>query len=214
MFVNRSTFTEDEVTCILEKSIGSVKAAAIFDLYPTTSGANNRDVLVTILTDIMFACGAAEFAAALAAAGSPTWVYEFMRHPQCAFASLPGAAHAFELPYVFDNIVAGVQVNKRQNTSCVIAPADIELARTVSSLWGSFARNGEAVGAWPRFESPKQEVAKLDVGASVNAIDTDSGYRRRQCQELEDHGIVFQDGIAILTVAGSSQQCTSERVYV
>jgi para-nitrobenzyl esterase len=186
----------------VESAVSPSRAAAALDLYPLTPGADNRAVLVSLMTDIAFTCPAHKLAAAVARAGSPTWVYDFMRHPSCTppHAHDPGAAHSFEISYVFDNIaemtaLANAQPNAR---TCVLATEDLALAKTVSSLWGAFARDRKAVASWPQYAPLRQQVAKLDIGLELDAVDTDSGYRRRQCQVLDQVGLVFEDFLAML----------------
>ena len=55
--------------------------------------------------------GSTEDLSVLPPAGAPTWAYEFRRHPSCSggfgsgpFPTKPGAAHTYELAYVFDDI--------------------------------------------------------------------------------------------------------------
>ena len=208
-FIADSTFTAKQARCTVEQAVGPNKSAAVLALYPTTPGSDNRDVLVSITTDAMFSCPARKLASAIAATGTPTWGYEFRRHPSCAgFGAVPGAAHGYEIPYVFDDIADLVaQENAwlsahfpRRGKPCVLAAEDVDLATTVSSLWGTFGRQLTfQSNVWPLFVPPKEVVVKLDVGSVTSALDTDSGYRRRQCQAMEQLSFGFTDAINMLT---------------
>ena len=73
--------------------------------------------------------GSTEDLSVLSPAGAPTWAYEFRRHPSCSggfgsgpFPTKPGAAHTYELAYVFDDIadvVARANARSSNGTSDV-----------------------------------------------------------------------------------------------
>ena len=79
---------------------------------------------------------------------------------------------------------------------CLLASEDLSLARAISSLWGAFGWNHSfSPSAWPQFAPPRELAAQLDLGAVPGALDTDSGYRRRQCEALERLGLVGADDV-------------------
>jgi para-nitrobenzyl esterase len=115
-------------------------------------------------TDSTFSCNGANVSARIAAQGSPVWMYEFRDQTSPPLVgrfggkyvlSLPqGAAHASELPYVFNMIDLG-------------SPDRQALKDTVTGYWASFARSGDPNGdgrpAWPKYQSA--HIQALDVPA-------------------------------------------------
>ena len=115
-------------------------------------------------TDSTFSCNGANVSARIAAQGTPVWMYEFRDQTSPPLVgrfggkyvlSLPqGAAHASELPYVFNMVELG--------------SADRQaLKDTMAGYWASFARTGDPNGpgrpAWPGFRTG--HIQALDVTA-------------------------------------------------
>jgi para-nitrobenzyl esterase len=105
-------------------------------------GANAGDVLCALITDRFFRVPA--FAAAearLAAAGpAPTYLYEF-GWPSPVLGL--GAAHAVEIPFVFDNLTAGADL---------LGPdAPAKLAADMHATWIRFASTGDP--GWQPFDA-------------------------------------------------------------
>jgi para-nitrobenzyl esterase len=115
-------------------------------------------------TDSTFSCNGINVSARVAAQGSPVWMYEFRDQSSPPLVgrfggkyvlSLPqGAAHASELPYVFNMVDLG-------------SPDRQALKDTMSGYWASFARTGDPNGAgrpaWPAFREGR--IQGLDVTA-------------------------------------------------
>ncbi len=99
-----------------------------------------------------------------AAGGTPavfvyTFAYRVPMPSDTAFPGRPMAAHGFELPFVFD-IADRVSLAGRD-------PARIALARTMSSAWVAFARDGvpgpiEGL-TWPSFDPQRRSAVIFDV---------------------------------------------------
>ena len=73
-------------------------------------------------------------------------------------------------------------------------------------LWGSFAREGKAVQGWPTYEKAKQAVVKLDLGLDQSLLDVEGGYRRGQCQLLDQVGAGMPNAVWHELI-GSIQPC-------
>jgi para-nitrobenzyl esterase len=118
-------------------------------------------------TDTRFRCPAVAQALAYAAAGRPTWQYQF-EHP------LPGkeaTAHSSELGFIF-----GTFGNAK------LQPQDVQLSEQVRGYWTNFARTGDPNGpglpAWPKFTTAEgQYQAFTDSGAGTKA-----NLRRNFCE--------------------------------
>jgi len=82
-----------------------------------------------------------------------TWVFEF-EWQSPAFDGQLGAAHAIELPFVFDTL------------ACAAGPSGLlgasppqELADAIHALWIEFATTGKA--PWPEFSAGERQVYSL-----------------------------------------------------
>lgn len=123
-------------------------------------------------TDSSFSCHGANVSARLAAQGAPIWMYEFRDQTAVPILgsfggkyvlSLPqGAAHASELPYVFQ--MAGNAQNPEQKA----------LQATMSSYWTNFARtgnpNGAGTPAWKGFKGKIIQALDVASGGGVKAM--------------------------------------------
>jgi len=96
--------TATEAGCILEHTFGAEPAKKLIQAYPLTDGVDNRAVLTSILGDLVQHCQNDMVAEALAKAGAPLWVYSFKRALSCPFFPFPGAYHAIDTPFVFNNL--------------------------------------------------------------------------------------------------------------
>jgi para-nitrobenzyl esterase len=135
-------------------------------------------------TDSTFSCNGINISARIAAQKSPVWMYEFRDQTAVpivgAFGgryvlSLPqGAAHAFELPYLFGMASAAQDAQHKA------------LQATMSTYWTNFARsgdpNGPGVPAWESFS--KGSVQALDVasGGGVVGMSADAFRDQHLCR--------------------------------
>ena len=135
-------------------------------------------------TDSTFSCNGINISARIAAQKSPVWMYEFRDQTALpivgAFGgryvlSLPqGAAHAFELPYLFGMASAAQDAQHKA------------LQATMSTYWTNFARsgdpNGPGVPAWEDFS--KGSVQALDVasGGGVVGMSADAFRDQHLCR--------------------------------
>jgi para-nitrobenzyl esterase len=103
-------------------------------------GASPGDVLCAIVTDRFFRVPAFSAASARTAGPAPTYLYEFgWRSPVQGL----GAAHAVEIPFVFDNL-------DTPGTDQLVGDAPPrELAADLHATWIRFATTGDP--GWPQF---------------------------------------------------------------
>ncbi|MFM8518154.1 MAG: carboxylesterase family protein, partial [Nevskiaceae bacterium] len=107
-------------------------------------------------------CPAQELASATAAAGIPTWMYEFSRVRDGAVAAQLRAYHGAELPYVFGTHDAWLPTTE----------IDWQLTRTLMRTWVTFAATGSPEGAglpsWPQFRA--QDSANVMAFAATPGL--------------------------------------------
>jgi para-nitrobenzyl esterase len=128
------------------------------------------------ITDTSFRCSAVMMAAWHAAAGAPVYSYHFEQ-------SIPGkeadgAAHSYELPYVFGNLLSEGPLAGGYTAG------DRRLSSTIMDYWTNFAKNGNPNGGplppWPRFDDPSRAYVRLS-GALPQGAQPAAGLRREQC---------------------------------
>lgn len=122
-------------------------------------GASLADLECALLTDLVFRIPAVQLADAQSAHapvhqylwtwGSPAW------------GGMIGAAHAIEIPFVFDLV-------EDQRLHVFVGPdAPKLLARATHEAWVAFARDGvpaaEGLPAWPTVDTPGRPVMVLDT---------------------------------------------------
>lgn len=149
-------------------------AAAVAEQYPLTGYESAPIAWSTLVTDVAWACTTTHGARDLAADGTPVYSYEFADHGApdvsgVAASGLPqGAAHATDLPYLFD--LGGQDL--------LAAPGQRDLGDTMVALWTSFARTGtptaDGVPDWPVTTEDEAPVMQLDnavTGGGVRLVD-------------------------------------------
>jgi para-nitrobenzyl esterase len=132
------------------------------------------------LTDTSFRCGALSIALRHSATGSPVYEYQFEQ-------SLPGreaegAAHSYELPYVFGNLLHDGVLGGD------FLPADHQLSDLMLRYWTDFAKRGNpnatGVPEWPRFDATTRSYVRLATRFEGSRA-VDAGLRRTACQLYE-----------------------------
>lgn len=111
-------------------------------------------------TDVVFRCPSVAQAVWHAAAGNPTYVYEFERPAP----GHPVSVHAGELVFLFGTWASGVP----------LTPADYKVSEQMQSYWANFTRtgspNGEGLPAWVEFTVKSQDyMAFTDSGAAAKS---------------------------------------------
>jgi para-nitrobenzyl esterase len=120
--------------------------------------ATARDLAVQILTDCFFRLPTAHLADAHSATGR-TFAYELTWRSSALGGAL-GAAHAIDLPFVFDAL--GVPGITGPHGLLGDAGAPQELAARIHAAWVAFARTGEP--GWEPWTAARPVVVGLDSG--------------------------------------------------
>jgi para-nitrobenzyl esterase len=145
----------------------SADAAEFVRLYPL-SQYHNRPVEAyghAFAADFIFACSTYDGLVAASRQGTPTWLYRF-DYDHMRLGKYFGAAHSFEIPFVFDNF--GRSPMKMFYHAQQVPPAK-KLSQTIQAYWVNFARTGNPNGPgrpdWPRFSAgaPLIEVFDSEV---------------------------------------------------
>jgi para-nitrobenzyl esterase len=135
-------------------------------------------------TDSTFSCNGINISARIAAQKSPVWMYEFRDQTAVpivgAFGgryvlSLPqGAAHAFELPYLFGMATAAQDAPQKA------------LQATMSTYWTNFARSGDPNGggtpAWADFARGNVQALDVASGGGVAPMSVDAFRDQHLCR--------------------------------
>jgi para-nitrobenzyl esterase len=142
------------------------EAAAVYDPDGNTEFAR---MLSMVNTDKVWAEPARFTAKAFAAKGDPAYIYLFSYvSPSMQQMMRYGAAHASEIPYVFDNL--------RGRNGAAVAPKDQEVAKVMNSYWTNFAKtgdpNGKGLPKWPVYDPKKNELLEFrSDGSAVGGPD-------------------------------------------
>lgn len=109
------------------------------------------------VTDTSFRCGSVDFALGAARSGQRVWQYQFEQFVPGREAQ--GAAHSFEVPYVFGNL------SKAGFSAADYGPADRALSDLMIGYWTNFAKTGDPNGVglprWPNYDEHEKAYARL-----------------------------------------------------
>ncbi len=126
--------------------------------------ATADDVWVAISTDVVFRVPAIALAEAQGAHAA-TRMYLFTQR-STGLGGLLGAAHATEIPYVFDNL-------DRAGVEQMLGPITDDrrrLAAAMADAWVGFATDGTPRGAladWPTYDPDRRATMRLDLEPEV-----------------------------------------------
>ncbi len=159
-FVNGSS--KEELLAFFGDFRDEVKKA--YDPDGTTEFA---EMLTMVNTDYVWAEPARLTARAFAAKGAPSYIYLFSYvSPSMRERMRFGAAHASEIPYVFNNLSS--------RNGAAATPSDQEVARLMNTYWANFAKtgnpNGKGLPEWPTFSHEKDELLEIKPDGSAIGI--------------------------------------------
>lgn len=131
-------------------------------------GASSGDLLAVVATDCLIRIPAIRVAEACLEVGeADTWMYRF-DHGSPSFAGRLGAAHAVEIPYVFDLL-------DEESSRALIGDAPPQVvADTAHGAWVRFVADGDP--GWPRYDIADRATGLIDEGITV-AGDPDGAER-------------------------------------
>jgi para-nitrobenzyl esterase len=110
--------------------------------------------------------GAARWVAAETAKGKPSWLYYFSYVATRMRPAIKGAAHADEIPYVWEYW-------GRRTPMSMVSDEDRQVATLMHACWVSFAKTGApkcGKGDWPKYDPKKDQLMEFgaDSGVRVN----------------------------------------------
>jgi para-nitrobenzyl esterase len=125
--------------------------------------ADDNELARAIFTDRIFG-GAARWVAAEAAPGKPAWLYHFS-YVATRFrpAGVKTAAHAAEIPYVFEYW-------GRRTPMSVVSEEDKAVATLMHACWVSFAKAGApkcGSEAWPAYDAKSDRLMEFGAASGV-----------------------------------------------
>jgi para-nitrobenzyl esterase len=170
---------------VLQEFYGEQAAAAIKLYAPDSSDAATArpprgSPAALWMTDSSLRCGAVIIAARHAANGNPVYEYQF-EQPLPGRES-QGAAHSYELPFVFGNL------SESGPFGAAFSQKDRGLSHLLISYWSNFAKRGDPNSAglpqWPRFEPQSRAYIRFNADLSNDAA-VDHNLRRQACELFE-----------------------------
>ncbi|MFC5835386.1 carboxylesterase family protein [Nonomuraea insulae] len=122
-------------------------------------GASDGDLLSAVTTDCFIRVPAIRVAEARLRAGEAgTWMYRF-DHGSPSFAGRLGAAHAVEIPYVFDLL------EEESMHALIGGDPPQAVADTAHGAWVRFVAGGDP--GWPRYDLAGRSTALIGEGIAV-----------------------------------------------
>jgi para-nitrobenzyl esterase len=120
---------------------------------------------IDLMSDLVFRIPAMRLAEAQVQQGAPVWMYRFdWKSP--AFGGVLGAAHAMDIPFVFNTLDVGLS---RIFTGT--APSRQALADLMHASWAAFMRDGDpsipGLPEWPRYDLERRATLIWDETPSL-----------------------------------------------
>lgn len=139
-------------------------------VYDSDGNTELPKMLTMVNTDKVWAEPARFTARAFTSKGAPAYIYLFSYvSPSMQQRMRYGAAHASEIPYVFDNL-------RTPPNGGSIDPKDQAVAKMMNTYWANFAKtgnpNGSGLPTWPGYSTNKNELLEIQAdGAAVGKTD-------------------------------------------
>jgi para-nitrobenzyl esterase len=151
----------DETTLVAAAGALGAPDGTVARYQAARPGASSGDLLAAVLTDCFVRVPAIRVAEARIGAGTggaDTWMYRF-DHGSPSFGGRLGAAHAVEIPYVFDLV-------DDESTRALIGDAPPQVvANTAHRAWVRFIADGDP--GWPRYSLADRPTGLIDTGLTV-----------------------------------------------
>jgi para-nitrobenzyl esterase len=142
---------------------------------------------IDIMSDLVFRMPAIRLAEAQVKLGAPVWMYRFDWESP-AFGGVLGAAHAMDIPFVFNTLDVGLS-----RTFTGDSPTRQPLADLMHASWAAFIRSGNpaiaSLPAWPPYDLERR--ATMIFGDVAHVVDDPQGQVRavwkHVLQERDNH---------------------------
>jgi para-nitrobenzyl esterase len=173
--------SEDEYVARIEARFGGL-APALLALYPAADFATPAHAYESLISDVTFICPAERFAEAASGGPAPAFAYLFTHAMGGPLGERLGAAHMFELGFVFDSIAALPFAQ-----GLTVTETETRLVARIQQAWARFARDGAPAlePAWPATTAAAPRIAILDEPSEIAAEIRDG-----RCAELRTLGLV------------------------
>jgi len=152
---------------MMVKAMFGEDAGAVLALFPAERDEDARPAMERLTTVFAFIADARAIARMKSKGLGKAYLYHFTRVSPIARNRGIGAAHAMEIPYVFDNLPR------------FMGPEDKQLADKMSACWVRFAKTGDPNGpglpTWPSYDATDRY---LEFG---DAIAVKSGLYKEAC---------------------------------
>jgi len=142
--------TADEYPAYIEYFLGANLVESVLQLYPVTNYPSPVNALSAALTDYKFFCSSKQAANAISRAGVPTYMYSFQHVPSFSLGNCYGAAHSFELPFVFPTFISYYELEYGGGQTSWTS-AEEKLALFMQKSWATFAKEHKPGFFWPRY---------------------------------------------------------------
>ncbi|WP_374577114.1 carboxylesterase family protein [Phenylobacterium sp. J367] len=131
-------------------------------IYREEAAAGDEALARALFTDRVFTAPA-RWVAAKAAPGQPAWLYHFSYVATRMRPAITRAAHAAEIPYVFEYW-------GRRTPVSLVSDEDRAMATLMHACWVSFAKSGAprcGEAAWPAYQPQADQLMEFGAESGV-----------------------------------------------